>query len=400
MPAIVADLPLPGCPFGHALRAHWSLDPAVHFLNHGSYGATPRCVLAAQARWRDAMEREPVRFMVDELPGAWLAAAGRLARFTGATPSRLALVENATAGANAVLRSLRWRQGERIVIANHAYPALRNTARFIAERHGLDIVEAQVPWPLPGPDAVIGAYVNALAGGARVAIVDHVFSPLAVALPPAALEAIVAACKARGASVLVDGAHAPGLVPLELDRLGAAGVDWYIGNCHKWLCAPKGSGFLYATEAAQQDLHPAVISNFHGESFQREFAWTGTGDPTARLAIPAALDVIEALGAERYRTALRTLAREAAAMLSDAWDVAPGAPPELFAAMVTLPLPVGEPATPASIVRWRLQLLDEHRVEVPVIAIDGRHWVRISAQVYNELDDYAALARAFAPAKF
>jgi isopenicillin-N epimerase len=351
-------------------------------------------VLAAQSRWRDALEREPVRFMVDELPGALREAAAGLARFVGATPSRLALVENATAGANAVLRSLRWNAGDRIVIANHAYPALKNLARFVADRYRLEIIEARVPWPLPDAGAVVDAYAQALEHGARLVIVDHIFSPLAVVSP---IDPIIRSCVAKGAAVLLDGAHAPGLLPLELDALAAAGVDWYVGNCHKWLCAPKGSGFLYATEDAQRDLHPAVISNFFGEGFEREFGWTGTGDPSARLAVTSALEFIDALGAERYRNALFDQARTAAALIAGAWNVRPGAPADSFAAMVTLPLPVpaGDPAAPADALRWRSRLLDEHRIEVPIIAIDGRLWVRISAQVYNELDDYAALAQVF-----
>lgn len=378
---------------GHALRSLWSLDPAIHFLNHGSYGATPFHVLAAQARWRETMEREPVRFMADELPAALRAAGTRLAAFVGATPARLAFVENATAGANAVLRSLDWRPGDRIVIADHAYPALKNTARYVAARYGLTVVEARVPWPLPGPEALVAAYAAALAGGARLAIIDHIFSPLAVVTPVAD---IVALCRAQGTAVLVDGAHAPGLLPLALDALGETGVDWYVGNCHKWLCAPKGCGFIVATPGGQRGLHPAVISNYFGEGYEREFGWTGTGDPTARLAVTAALEFIEALGVERYRTALREQAREAAQRIAQAWGVQPGAPEAMFAAMVTLPLPVDEAATPEALVRWRLKFLREHRIEVPVIAIAGRLWVRISAQVYNELSDYEALARVFA----
>lgn len=188
-------LPAPGAIFGHGLRRLWSLDPAIHFLNHGSYGATPRYVQAAQTHWREAMEQEPVRFMVDTLPGALQAAGAQLARFVGASPSRLALVENATAAINAVLRSLRWQAGDRIVLANHAYPAVRHMVQFIAERHGLTVIEAQVPWPLSGPQAVIDAYARALAGGARLAIVDHIFSPLAIVTP---VEAVVSLCRAPG----------------------------------------------------------------------------------------------------------------------------------------------------------------------------------------------------------
>lgn len=198
-----------------------------------------------------------------------------------------------------MLRSIRWNKGDRIVIANHAYPALKNTVRFVAERYGLAVVEARIPWPLSGPEALIAAYGQALAGGARLAIIDHIFSPLAVV---STIDAIIALFRFHDAAVLVDGAHAPGMLPLELDVLMATGADWYVGNCHKWLCAPKGCGFIVATPEGQRDLHPAVISNFYGEGFEREFAWTGTGDPTARLAVSAALEFIEAfrLSAQVY----------------------------------------------------------------------------------------------------
>ena len=223
-------------------------------------------------------------------------------------------------------------------------------------------------------------------------IIDHIFSPLAVTTP---VEAIVKLCRARGVQVLVDSAHAPALLPLALDALGDMGADWVVGNCHKWLCAPKGCGFIVATPAGQRDLHPAVISNYFGEGFEKEFAWTGTGDFTARLAVPAAIDFIEALGAVRYREALCNMARDAAAMLCDAWNVKPGAPAEMFTSMVTLPLPVDEPGTIEGAQFWRKTLLLDHNVEVPIHLINGRLWVRISAQVYNERSDYEALAKAF-----
>ena len=386
------QLPAPNAAFGHKLREWWSLDPSIHFLNHGSFGATPRYVQAAQSRWREELEHEPVRFMVDSLPEALQTAASRLASFVGASPSRLAFVENATSGVNAVLRSMRWNAGDRIVLGNHAYPAVKNTVRFLAERHGLTVVEAQIPWPLADADALTTAYANAIADGACIVIIDHIFSPLAVMTP---LDAIVSLCKVRGIPVLVDGAHAPGMLPLSLNALGDMGVVWYVGNCHKWLCAPKGCGFIVATPEGQRDLHPAVISNFFGEGFTKEFAWTGTRDPSARLAVTAALEFIEALGVTRYRDALHDQARAAASILAKAWDVTPGAPSEMFAGMVTLPLPVDEPASTESVARWRQKLLHEHNIEVPIHAIGGRLWVRISAQVYNELSDYEALARVF-----
>lgn len=386
------NLPSANAPFGHGLRPYWSLDPAVHFLNHGSYGAAPRYVQAAQQRWRDEMEAEPVRFMSDILPGALRVAGARLAKFLGATPANLAFVENATQGVNAVLRSLRWNAGDRIVLANHAYPAVKNTVRFLAERHNLTVVEAQVPWPLPSAQALVDAYAQALAGGARIAIFDHIFSPLAVITP---IEQLIPLCRAQGTQVLIDGAHAPAMLPLDLDALARLGVDWYAGNCHKWLCAPKGVGFLYASPEGQRDLHPTVISNYYGGGFEAEFAWTGTGDPSARLAVPAAIDFIEALGVDRYRAALRSGMREAAACLAKGWNVPPGAPLEMCGAMVSFPLPVDEGATPESVARWRLKFLHEYKVEAPLFAINGRLWMRVSAQVYNELSDVEVLAGVF-----
>jgi isopenicillin-N epimerase len=386
-------------PFGHPMRAHWSLDPSITFLNHGSYGATPRVVQAAQSRWRAQLEAEPVRFMSDELPPALDSALSTLAQFVGATRDNIVFVENATAGANAVLRSIDWQRGDRVVIANHGYPALKNTLRYLAATRGIEVVEAQLPWPITDASQIVDAYVGAIVGsldGARLVVIDHIFSPLAFGIPDDALASILAACHARGVKVLVDGAHAPALWPLQLDALSQQGMDWYVGNCHKWLCAPKGAGFLYAAAHAQAGLHPTVISNYYGEGFQREFAWCGTADPTARLCVPDAIAFVNALGLDRYRAHLRTQAAEAATLIADAWHVQPRAPLAWCPSMVTLPLPVDEPASAEGVARWRARLMAEHRIEVPIHPLAGRLWVRISAQVYNELSDYEALAKAVA----
>ena len=386
-------LPPADSAFGHSLRAHWSLDPSITFLNHGSFGATPRRVQAVQRDWQAQMESEPVRFMMDVLPPALSAAGATLAGFFGAKPENLVFVDNATAGANAVLRSIDWRKGDRVVIAKHGYPALKNTLGYLASRFGIDVVFADVPWPLADGDALVAAYLNAIKGGARLLVVDHIFSPLAVETP---LEEIAAQCRAQGTQLLVDGAHAPVLLPLDIEALFAGGVDWYVGNCHKWLCAPKGAGFLAAAQHAQAGLHPTVISNFYGEGFQREFAWCGTGDYSAKLSVPAAIAFIQALGLERYRSHLRALAAEAGQLICDAWRVQPGAPMTMFHSMATIPLPGDQLGDTAAALRWREKLLTEHHIEVPFHAINGRMHVRISAQVYNELADYNKLAKVFA----
>ena len=373
---------------GHTLRPLWHLDPDCHFLNHGSFGATPRHVLAAQHAWRLKMERQPVHFMGSELPQALRGAAARLAEFLGTTQHRIALVENATGAVNAVLRSIRWNHGDEIVLANHAYPAVRNTVDYLARRHGLLVKQAQIPFPLQDPQQLVQAYCDAITPRTRLAIVDHVFSPLALVTP---LEPIVEHCQRQGVAVLVDGAHGPGMLDLELDALGA---DWYTGNCHKWLFAPKGSAFLYAGPGAEQPLHPCVISNFHGAGFPAEFDWQGTRDYSGWLAIPAALDFLQAFGAQRYRDWLREQARQAAAMLCERWAVELPAPAEAFAAMVTLPWPGTEEGTVENARRCHDRLWSEHRVEVPVLPINGRLWLRISAQIYNEASDFEALAQA------
>ena len=373
---------------GHALRHFWALEPSMHFLNHGSYGATPRHVLAAQHQWRARMERQPVRFMSDELPAALWDARARLAAFLSTQPERLGMVENATAGVNAVLRSIAWRAGDELVLADHAYLAVRHTVQHLAECHGLVVRRVQLEFPLSGQEAILEAYWSAITPRTRLVIVDHIFSTLAVQAPVAE---IVAVCQPLGVRVLVDGAHAPGLLPLALDELGA---DWYVGNCHKWLLAPKGCAFLYASGAAAQDLHPAVISNFHDRGFPLEFDWQGTRDYSAWLAVTAALDFVEAFGAARYRQVLRGQAAEAAALLCRHWAVELPAPPGMFSAMVTLPLPGNEAPTEENAARWHDRLWAQWRIEVPVLAFNQRLWVRISAQIYNELSDYEALARA------
>jgi isopenicillin-N epimerase len=376
---------------GHALRHLWALEPSMHFLNHGSYGATPRYVLAAQHQWRERMERQPVRFMSDELPAALVSARTRLAGFLATSPERLALVENATAGVNAVLRSIAWQAGDELVLADHAYLAVRHTVHYLAERHGVVVRLVQIEFPLSGPQAILEAYWSAITPRTRLVVVDHIFSTLAVQAPVAE---IVAVCQPLGVRVMVDGAHAPGLLPLALDELGA---DWYVGNCHKWLLAPKGCAFLVASSSCMDGLHPAVISNFHDSGFPMEFDWQGTRDYSAWLAVTAALDFVEAFGAARYRQVLREQAAAAAALLCRHWAVELPAPPAMFSAMVTLPLPGDELATEENAKRWHDRLWAQHRIEVPVLAFNQRLWVRISAQVYNELSDYEALARAVRP---
>ncbi len=384
-----SDRPAAGSPYGPTLRRHWLLEDEVAFLNHGSYGATPKAVLAAQDEWRCEMEREPVRFLDRQrLQPRLRQAAAALASFVGARPQDVAFVENATGGASAVLRSLTLRPGDDVLVAQHTYPAVRNAARHACEQAGANLVEAAVPFPTTDAGAIEAAFAAALTARTKLAVLDHVTSATATIMP---IERLTALCRAAGAQVLVDAAHAPGMVELDLPSIGA---DWIIGNAHKWLFAAKGCGFLWAREEAQATLHPTVISHNFGQGFTAEFDCVGTRDPSAWLSVTAALDFYRAMGDASIRSHNRSLAWQAATLLAGTWRTEIGTAPGLTGAMATVRVPGRRTATPSTALALHEQLWDQHRIEVPVQALAGALWVRISAQIYNGMDDYVRLARA------
>lgn len=334
------------------------------------------------------MERQPVRFMNELLPAALRDAAARLGKFLGARADNLVFVDNATTGVNAILRSFPWQRGDELLLGEHAYPAVKNAARFVSARFGIRVREVAIPFPLGQSSELADAYVSAVSTNTRLAIVDHVASPSALVFP---VRNIVSRLKRAGIAVLVDGAHAPGMLPLALDEIGA---DWYVGNCHKWLFAPKGCAFLWASPERQAGLHPLVISNHFGQGYVREFDWTGTRDASAWLSIGAALDFLRDLGGDKLRKRNHALAMQAAKLLSKAWHVSVPAPARMYGSMVALPVPGRIEGSQAGADDLHDRLWRRHRIEVPVFVIGKRLHVRISAQAYNELEDYLALAAA------
>lgn len=371
--------------FGPSLRHRWWLEPGLAFLNHGSFGACPREVLDAQTALRERMERQPLVFMDKELGPELDVAADRLGRFVGAPPGSVVFVENATGAVNAVVRSLRFEAGDVIVTTSHVYNAVRNALRFVCERTGAVLRVAEIPYALDGPDEAFAAFVAQLDGPVKLAVVDHLTSATALVYP---IERMVRACRERGIPVLVDGAHGPGQVPIDLAALDP---DWYTGNAHKWMFAPKGCAFLYSRED-RRDIHPLVISHGYQEGYREAFHWVGTRDPSAWLAIGAALDFIEGLGGARaVREHNRRLAWQAGELLAQAWAVPQLAPASMRAALVALPFPGDAP--PEDAPRLHDALLAQG-VEVPVFPFGGRCLIRISAQVYNGIADYERLAEA------
>jgi isopenicillin-N epimerase len=366
---------------GRAIRHAWRLDPDFVTVNHGSFGATPECVLAEQGMWRRRMEAQPTRFMGTVLPGALRDSAARLAAFVGARGEDIAFVDNATSGCNAVLRSLSLPPGDEILVLDQGYGAVRNTVRFVTERAGARMTEATLPFPNATADGILNAVISALGPRSRLAVIDHITSGSALVVP---LQRIVTACHDAGVPVLVDGAHGPGHVDVDLQTLDA---DWYTGNCHKWLCAPKGCAFLWTSQARQADTHPTVISHGFGQGYLPEFDWTGTRDPSALLSIGVALDFHAQLGGGALRQRNIDLAAEAASHVARRLNTET-IDSDCNGAMRLVRLPVNPDTTAASV---RARLIAKG-TDAPVHAIGGGLWLRLSAFAYNELEDYARLA--------
>lgn len=377
-------------PAARAWKRRWRLDPAIAFLNHGSYGACPAPVLRAQERWRDAIERRPIEMLDRRRPGLLRHARERVAEFVGADPEGLGFVTNATAGVNAVLRSLEFQPGDEIVITDHGYPAVERTVRHVAARTGARAITVTLPLPAGFGDELARAVEAAWTDRTRLVLVDHVTSPTAIVMP---VEAIARRARARGIEVLVDGAHAPGMLDLDVRRIGAT---YYTANLHKWVCAPKGSGFLWVAPERRGDVHPPVISLFQGEGFEKEFEWQGTRDITAWLSVPEAIDFFAEFGWERVRRHNHERAVEVQRMLCDAWGVEPITPRDgsLLGSMAAVPTPEGVRRRFESRPALLRTLYDDFGIEIPPTEVGDRWLLRASCQVYNEPSEYERLAHA------
>jgi isopenicillin-N epimerase len=379
---------------------HWTLDPEIEFLNHGSFGACPRAVLDVQAELRARLEREPVQFMLRELEGLLDETRAAVAPFVGADAEDLVFVPNATTGVNTVLRALEFRPGDEILVTDHAYAACRNALDAVARASGARVVVAAVPFPLAGGDEIVAAVLEAVTARTRLALLDHVTSPTGLVFPLAPLTAALAE---RGIDTLVDGAHAPGMVDVDLRSLNAG---YYAANCHKWPCAPKGAAFLWVRRDLQPRIHPLVTS--HGATATRrdrsrfllEFDWTGTDDPTAILSVPAALRVMGEMvpgGWPEVRRRNRDLVLAARRVLCDALAIPLPCPDDLIGSLAAVPLPPGRAGdSPAMFWTDPLQalLFEEHHIEVPVFRWPAppRRLLRVSSQLYNALPQYERLA--------
>lgn len=380
---------------------YWTLEPGLDFLNHGSFGACPIPVQEAQAELRARMERQPLQFLARDLEPLLDEARAALAQFVGADTDDLALISNATAGVNTVLRSLQLEPGDEIVTTDHVYNSCRNALRWQEDR-GVKTLYARVPWPIDGPWQVVEAVMGAVSERTKLVLLDHVTSPTGLVFP---VHDLVRRLSERGIDTLVDGAHAPGMLPLDLRALGAA---YYTGNCHKWLCTPKGSAFLHVRRDRQDRVRPLAYG--HGlnsrrtdrSPFRLQHDWAGTDDPTALLCIPAALKFLGSLLPGGWRELMErnhALAVAGRRRLLQALNVPPPAPEFMLGSLAAVPLPDAEVQIARDGVWWhplQKQLLQKHRIEVPIMIFPAppRQLVRIAAQLYNSEEQYARLAQA------
>ncbi|QDU69800.1 aminotransferase class V-fold PLP-dependent enzyme [Engelhardtia mirabilis] len=388
---------------GSAHARHWPLDPEVDFLNHGSFGASPRVVLAEQQTWRERMEAGPVKFFARDLEGLLDQVRAVLGPFLGADPDDLALVPNATVGINTILRSMELEPGDELLVTDQEYNASANVLRYVAERAGATVRMVELPFPIASPGDVVQRVLDAVTPATRLLLIDHVTSQTGLIMP---VEELVTVLRARGVETLIDGAHAPGMVPLDLDSLGAA---YYTGNAHKWLCAPKGSAILHVRRDLQHRVRPLAIS--HGANstredrsrFRIEADWIGTVDPTPWLATPCAIEFLRGLlpgGFRELRAHNRSLVLEGRRLLCEVLEIEPPAPDSMIGSTASVPLPDSHDG------RYDQGLWVDplHRtlvargIEVPIMAWPKppRRLLRISGQVYNTPEQYVRLAEELA----
>lgn len=387
------------------LSDHWQLNPDVDFLNHGSFGACPRIVLQQQRELIDELERDPIHYLAPEreLEPKLDEVRETIGQLINAPSSDIVFVRNATDGVNAVLNSIPLKPLDEILITSHGYNACNNAARHTAEKAGAKVTVAEIPFPLNSSSDVLAAIEQKTTVRTRLILVDHVTSPTGLILP---VQEIIALAHRNGSKVLVDGAHAPGMLPLNLNALTP---DFYTANHHKWLCGPKASGFLFVKPELQDQIRPNVIS--HGANqvrpgrsrFRVEFDWTGTYDPTSILAVKAAIDFMGSLYdgglLELYKTN-RQKTLSARKLLCDALQIDVPCSDDMIGSLATIPLTsarlpkTGNTTYPTNQLQHTLR--QEHRFELPVFQFgsDSAPFLRISMQAYNDLQQIERLVAA------
>ena len=371
------------------LKRHFLLDPSVTFLNHGSFGATPKPVFREYQRWQRELENQPVEFLGRRFNGLMRTARAALADYLGAQANNVIFAQNVTIALNIVARSLELGAGDEVLTSNHEYGAMDRTWRFLSKERGFTYINQ--PVDVSSHETFVDSFWKAVTPKTKIIFLSHITSPTATIFP---VEKIIQRARAHGILTVIDGAHAPGQIPLHLDALGA---DFYGGNLHKWLCAPKGAGFLYARPEVQSMLKPLIVSwGYESETpgdspFIDYNEWWGTRDVSAFLAVPMAIQFQQEQAWAEVRAACHRLAVETWQRLHDLTGQAPlhSDPDTWFAQMAVATLP-----DDSDLVSLKSRLYDECRIEIPLIAWNEKKLIRLSVQGYNSRRDMDRLLSA------
>ena len=360
------------------LNTHFLLDPSVTFLNHGSFGATPKLVFDEYQRWQLELERQPVEFLGRRFNGLMAESRAVLGEYLGTHADNLVYTQNVTVSMNIVSRSLGLGAGDEVLASDHEYGAMDRTWRFLAKEHGFIYINQ--PVSLVSREAFTDSFWSAVTPRTRVIFLSHITSPTAVIFP---LDEIIQRARQAGIITVIDGAHVPGQLSLKLDSFGA---DFYGGNLHKWLCAPKGAGFLYARPEMQNLLKPLVVSWGYesitpgNSTFVDHHEWWGTRDVAAFLSVPAAIKFQKDHDWDNVRSECHRLVRDAQGRICELTGLAPlhARSDDWFAQLAAAQLPI-DTDLPA----LKIRLYDEYRIEIPLIEWQGKKMIRISVQGYN-----------------
>ncbi|GHO47883.1 aminotransferase class V-fold PLP-dependent enzyme [Ktedonospora formicarum] len=368
----------------------FQIRPDITFLNHGSFGACPRPVFDTYQQWQRTLENDPVEFLGRQITGLIKEAREPLAAYLGTQADNIVFVNNTTVGVNIVARSLALKPGDEVLATDHEYGASDRTWRFQCTQRDIRYINQPIPLPLESEEQMVEHLWQGVTPRTKVIFVSHITSPTALTFPVAR---ICERARAEGILTVIDGAHAPGQVPLNLDELGA---DFYIGNCHKWLCAPKGSAFLYANPERQALLQPLIVSwgyeslNPGPSLFQDHFGWLGTDDPAAYLSVPSAIAFQREHNWDSVRAACHDLAIHARQEVNKLFGTKPISPDDAtwWSQMVAIQVPDGDATT------LHRQLREEWNIEIPITPWNGRRFIRVSIQAYNKPADVERLLTA------
>jgi isopenicillin-N epimerase len=375
-----------------SLRDLFQLDPDVAFLNHGSFGATPKEVFVVYQEWQRRLEYQPVKLLGREIQGLLSEARVSLGTYLNADKDDVIFVPNATTGVNIVARSLNLKSGDEVLTSDHEYGACNNTWTYLSQRQGFTYKQVTIPLPIRSNEEMLETFWQAVTSKTKVIFLSHLTSPTAVTFP---IEAICKRARQAGILTVIDGAHAPGQIPLDMQAIDA---DFYTGNCHKWMCSPKGAGFLYVQRPHQASIEPLVVSwgwsakpqDSLGSAFLNNYAWHGTQDFSAYLSVPAAIEFQHKYNWAKVREECHELLKGGLEQLQDLTGLEPAyASDTLYQQLAISPLP-----TISDVTAFKNKLYDDYLVEIPLTDYKDQQFVRISVQGYNTEEDVGRLVAA------